>query len=288
MTKFNSNSGKSRARNDIRPTVCKQSSFYCRENRPHTAARRPVVFSLGSHVGCAFSPRYFSQKRTVANRSLTILIILPPYFEMVAWISITVPVIAVAIAIQANKDRVNRILMGFFRDVGRVKAYRRRTQDNSMALMTVLMKQEDPLLGVNFDEEPDDVPTYTADELLEYGQDEDKLLLSVFGRIYDVTAGQKFYGPTARYNMFPGRDVTYALGTGCKAEECLEKSAQELTLNEVDEAKRWLSFFQLHDKYAYVGKLENNPMEAMMEQWVEEAVARQKETGTGGEMPKIF
>jgi hypothetical protein len=34
--------------------------------------------------------------------------------------------------------------------------------------------------------------------------------------------------------------------------------------------------------------LEDNPMEAMMEAWIEEAVARQKETGEGGEMPKLF
>jgi len=207
---------------------------------------------------------------------------------MVAWISIAIPVIALGVAIQSSKDRINKFLMGFFRDVARVKAYRRRTKDNSMALITVLMKQEDPLLGVNFDEEPGDVPTYTKDELWEYGQDEDKLLLSVFGRIYDVTAGQRFYGPRARYHMFPGHEVTYALGTGCKTDECLEKTAQDLNEKEVDEAKRWLSFFQLHDKYAYVGKLEDNAMEAMMEAWIEEAVARHRETGEGGEMPKLF
>lgn len=159
-----------------------------------------------------------------------------------------------------------------------------------MALMTVLMKQEDPLLGVNFDDEPDDVPTYTADELWEYGgQEEDgKLLLSVFGRIYDVTAGERFYGPNSRYNMFPGLDVTYALGTGCKTDDCLAKTAHDLGEKELEEAKRWLSFFQLHDKYAYVGKLENNPMEQMMEAWIEEAVAKQRETGEKVEMPNVF
>jgi len=207
---------------------------------------------------------------------------------MVPWLSITVPIIAVGLAVQANKDRLNLFLMGFFRDLGRVKAYRRRHKGNSMALMTVLMKQEDPLLGINFDEESDDVPRYTVEELWEFGQDDEKLLLSVFGRIYDVSAGHRFYGPTSRYRMFPGRDVTYALGTGCKSDECLEKTAQDLDEKEMDEAKRWLSFFQLHDKYAYIGKLENNPMEEMMEKWVEEAVAKQKETGEKVEMPKLF
>ena len=199
-----------------------------------------------------------------------------------------VPIVAVGIAVQANKDGINRFLMGFFRDLGRVKAYRRRHNGNSLALMTVLMKQEDPLLGINFDEERDNVPTYTVQELWEYGQEEDKLLLSVFGRIYDVTAGERFYGPTSRYHMFPGHDVTYALGTGCKSDECLEKTVEDLTSKELDEAKRWLSFFQLHDRYAYVGKLENSPMEEMMEKWIEEAVARHKETGEEVKMPNVF
>lgn len=207
---------------------------------------------------------------------------------MVPWFLITIPIVAAGIAVQANKDRLNLFLMGFFRDLGRVKAYRRRHKGNSMALMTILMKKEDPLLGIDFDEEPDNVPTYTVEELWEYGADDDKLLLSVFGRIYDVSAGHKFYGPTSRYHMFPGRDVTYALGTGCKLDECLEKSAQDLAEKELEEAKRWLSFFQLHDKYPYVGKLENNPMEEMMEKWVEEAIRRQKETGEEVEMPKLF
>lgn len=207
---------------------------------------------------------------------------------MVPWVPIAIPIVAVGIAVQVNKDRLNLFLMGFFRDLGRVKAYRRRHQGNSLALMTVLMKQEDPLLGINFDEGPDNVPTYTVDELWEFGQDDEKLLLSVFGRIYDVTAGQKFYGPTSRYNMFPGHDVTYALGTGCKSDECLEKTATDLEEKELEEAKRWLSFFQLHDKYAYVGKLENNPMEQKMEAWIEEAVQKQKETGEEVKMPNIF
>jgi membrane-associated progesterone receptor component len=207
---------------------------------------------------------------------------------MVPWIPIVVPIVAVGVAVQFNKDRLNLFLMGFFRDLGRVKAYRRRNQGNSMALMTVLMKQEDPLLGVNFDDEPDDVPTYTVDELWEFGQDDNKLLLSVFGRIYDVSTGRRFYGSTARYNMFPGLDVTYALGSGCKSDECLIKTAQDLDEKQVEEAKRWLSYFQLHDKYAYVGKLENNPMEQMMEAWIEEAVAKQKETGEQVKIPNVF
>jgi membrane-associated progesterone receptor component len=221
---------------------------------------------------------------------------------MVAWVKVLLEMLVFAVAVQFNKDRLNRWLMGVFRDVGRVKAYRRRHGDNSMALMTVLRKQEDPLLGVDlWDEEPDhDVPTYTLDELWEFGRstsqdgdtdDDDEmnhtLLLSIFGRVYDVSAGRNFYGASARYHMFPGHDVTYALSTGCKKDECLTKTAQELSDKELLEGKRWLSFFQLHDKYPYVGKLEDNPMEDLMEAWVEEAIAKQND-GEEAVLPSIF
>ena len=89
--------------------------------------------------------------------------------------------------------------------------------------------------------------------------------------------------------MFAGRDVTYALATGCKA--CAAdttKTAQDLqqesslsssssSSKQLDEAKQWLSFFQLHDKYSYVGKLDKNPMEAKMNEWIDDAIRNKNE-----------
>lgn len=217
---------------------------------------------------------------------------------MVPWLLITIPILA--IAVQTQKERLNLLLMGIFRDVGRFKAHRRRHKgdNNKVALVQVLFKREDPLMGIDFENEDElvNVPTFTLEELWEFGQgdgsdEEDtphKLLLSVFGRIYDVTAGEKFYGPHSRYHMFPGRDVTYALGSGCKTDECLEKSVEDLSEKQMKEALRWLSYFQLHDKYPFVGKLEDNPLEELMDAWVEEAVAQQKESGEEVVMPKMF
>eukprot|EP00934_Nitzschia_sp_Nitz4_P006155 Nitzschia sp. Nitz4//scaffold328_size19456//18675//19322//NITZ4_008725-RA/size19456-processed-gene-0.26-mRNA-1//-1//CDS//3329547986//6145//frame0 len=215
---------------------------------------------------------------------------------MVPWFFVGVPIVAVGLAVQTQKDRLNLFFMGLFRDLGRYKAHQRRHAGNDMALMPFLLKQDDPLLGIDFDEEPDDVPTFTEEELWEFGQgallDEDeegKLLFSVYGRIYDVSAGSKFYGPGSRYHMFLGRDVTYALGSGCRTDECLEKTPQDLDDKQTQEALRWLSFFQLHDKYPYVGKLESNPLEEMMDAWVEDAVKKHEESGGGDVvMPKMF
>lgn len=205
-----------------------------------------------------------------------------------------------SIAVHVNKNRMNIFFMRLFRDIGRHKAYKRRYGNNDYALTTFLFQKDDPLLGIDFSKErEDDLPTYTVDELWEMGhideddnssEDEDnskKLLLSIFGRIYDVTRGTKFYGPGSRYEMFPGRDVTYALSTGCKTDDCLSKTAHDLTDKQLLEGKRWLSFFQLHDKYPLVGKLDNNPMEEMMNEWIDEIVANKDKEGAG-EMPNLF
>mmetsp|Transcript_39017 Transcript_39017/g.54936 ORF Transcript_39017/g.54936 Transcript_39017/m.54936 type:complete len:209 (-) Transcript_39017:14-640(-) len=179
------------------------------------------------------------------------------------------------VAVKLNWDKIDFMLMGLFRDLGRAKAYRRRYANTAgTGLVQILMKQDDVLLGL--ENEPEgDVPSYTVQELWEYGNgdNDNAILLSIFGRIYDVTEGEKFYGPGGTYGMFAGRDVSYSLSTGCRSRDCLEKSAEDLTEKQMLEGKRWLSFFQLHDKYPYVGKLDNNPMEELMNKWVEEAMA---------------
>jgi Cytochrome b5-like Heme/Steroid binding domain len=200
-------------------------------------------------------------------------------------------------AVHFNKDHINVFFMRVFRDIGRHKAYKRRYGGNEYALSTFLLQKEDPLLGVHdADQREEDLPTYTVEELYELGNvegfqdaEEDeprRLLLSIFGRIYDVTQGQKFYGPDSSYSMFCGRDVTYALSTGCKTEKCLESKVEDLTEKQLNEGKRWLSFFQLHDKYPLVGKLDNNPMEKMMDQWIGEIIANKDKEGAR-EMPPL-
>ena len=102
--------------------------------------------------------------------------------------------------------------------------------------------------------------------------DGNPIYLSIFGRVYDVTAGEKYYGEDATYGMFAGKDVTRALCLGCRTSECLVRSTEGLTEKQIDEGKRWLSFFQLHDKYPYVGKLESSDSEAWLEGLVEETI----------------
>lgn len=174
---------------------------------------------------------------------------------------IIAPLLSMAVLF-VSRNVINSFMMGLFRDVGRIKSRNRRMK-NSNAIASnweILLKRDDPLEGVAFDEDNDSITTFTSAELFEFGNGKDgkPLLLSIFGRVYDVTAGAKFYGEGGNYNMFAGRDVTRALSTGCKKEECLVRDTDGLTEKQLAEGKRWLSFFQLHDKYAYVGNLEGD------------------------------
>lgn len=195
------------------------------------------------------------------------------------------------------KKSINTTLMGVFRDLGRIKARKRRLQ-NSQALVglnqnisnwDILFRRDDPLDGLDFDgEEEHEKTTYTSAELAEYGNGKDgkPLLLSVFGRVYDVSAGAKFYGEEGSYHMFAGKDVTRALSTGCKEEKCLVRSTNGLSEKQLNEGKRWLSFFQLHDKYPFVGLLEEDSRDDWLEELVESAMNAVGEEGPPI-MPKL-
>mmetsp|Transcript_30581 Transcript_30581/g.35656 ORF Transcript_30581/g.35656 Transcript_30581/m.35656 type:complete len:241 (+) Transcript_30581:145-867(+) len=196
---------------------------------------------------------------------------------------------------------INVYFMGFFRDLSRIKA-RNRRMANSMALavgsknsagltkedLKMLFfgqEDQDPLNDVeiqmdsegNFVVKNDEYDTsnlaeYTREELYEFGDgynEEDVILISLYGRVYDVSKGSKYYGEDGKYNIFAGRDVTRALSTGCLAESCLGPTTSrssisssdddyfELNSKTIREGKKWISFFETHDSYNLVGFLKD-------------------------------
>eukprot|EP00527_Entomoneis_sp_CCMP2396_P006401 CAMPEP_0198153242 /NCGR_PEP_ID=MMETSP1443-20131203/63289_1 /TAXON_ID=186043 /ORGANISM="Entomoneis sp., Strain CCMP2396" /LENGTH=207 /DNA_ID=CAMNT_0043819503 /DNA_START=51 /DNA_END=674 /DNA_ORIENTATION=+ len=182
-----------------------------------------------------------------------------------------------------NERKVDLFFMRLFRDLGRFKAQKRRQRDSQEknSLMIILLQKDDPmkdLLLLDAEEEDEsNLPTYTPAELFEFGSGEQEtedgeaiLLISIYGRVYDVTKGKKYYGEDGRYGLFVGHDVTYSLATGCRTDLCLDKKGYTLTDKEQSEGKRWLSFFHLHDKYPLVGKLEGDHFEDLLNQLIEE------------------
>uniref|UniRef100_A0A7S1TYK1 Cytochrome b5 heme-binding domain-containing protein n=1 Tax=Phaeomonas parva TaxID=124430 RepID=A0A7S1TYK1_9STRA len=152
------------------------------------------------------------------------------------------------------------------------------------ASIEVMFGLDDPATAVDYDAEAeaagmDSAYSFSEEELAEFGDGQAgrPLLLAIFGRIYDVSAGEAFYGYDKKYHAFAAKDATRAFCTGCLRPECLIASTKGLTEAEVKEGRRWLEFFQLHDKYAFAGKLEaEKPVD------MDDLVARALEAERGG------
>ena len=93
------------------------------------------------------------------------------------------------------------------------------------------------------------------------------LWLSIRGRVYDVSRGEKFYGKEGPYHVFVGRDATRAFCTGCLEPECLIPGLEGLSPKQIREADRWAEFFEFHDRYSFVGTLTSatEDMDALVE-----------------------
>ena len=210
------------------------------------------------------------------------------------------PIFSILVGVM-KKDSINVFLMGFFRDLARIKAKKRQNKRDSNGLVAVdgktistwdiLFRRDDPLAGIEFyetecistgcsDIATSDV-TFTVKELEEFGSgtNGNPIYLSIFGRVYDVSKGEKFYGPNSNYAMFAGKDVTRALCLGCKEPECLVRSTDGLTEDQIKEGKRWLSFFHMHDKYNYVGTMESSDSEAWLDALIKDTISQPDKDG---------
>ena len=127
------------------------------------------------------------------------------------------------------------VAMRFFSDLSRSKA-RRRLHGNKHALVPILFGMEEPIKlkeKTETDLEIEDALTLTSEELASYnGKEGSPLYLAIDGRVYDVSAGTKFYGEGGSYHKFVGKDTTYSFATGCLKEECLISSKDNLTEKE--------------------------------------------------------
>ncbi|KAK9873331.1 hypothetical protein WA026_022138 [Henosepilachna vigintioctopunctata] len=104
------------------------------------------------------------------------------------------------------------------------------------------------------DEGSEPLTLFTPSSLSDFDGKTSKLLyLSILGEVFDVTSGNKHYGPGASYNFFIGKDATRNFVDGnfeCKTncDDATGLSAQELRALE-----NWLKFYK--KSYSHVGKL---------------------------------
>lgn len=129
----------------------------------------------------------------------------------------------------------NLFFMKFFRNLSRSKA-RARLHGNKFAMIPVMLGIEEPMKINTDDAYAEDVMTVTREQLAEMdGFDGAPLYLSIRGRVYDVSAGSKFYGEGGEYSDWVGRDASRSFGTGCRGGvdrtgmDCLSESLEGLT-----------------------------------------------------------
>lgn len=96
---------------------------------------------------------------------------------------------------------------------------------------------------------------FTAQELLRYnGTDPSKpIYVAIKGRVFDVTAGNSFYGPGGAYTMFAGKDASRALAKMSKNEEDVCASLEDLSEKEIGVLNDWEKKFEA--KYPIVGRV---------------------------------
>ena len=172
--------------------------------------------------------------------------------------------VALAASFASRSVLKAKVVMGlgrFFRDVARAKA-RRRRYGNRYALMPMMLGVEEAVPLAEADEDA----TVTWSELeAATGEGGGPLYLSIRGRVYDVTASAgTFYGPGKTYNAFVGTDASRAFALGCTEPECVSDDLAGLDAAELREIDRWTEMYDTHDKYTYVGRLVEDPVDAVL------------------------
>ena len=85
----------------------------------------------------------------------------------------------------------------------------------------------------------------------------DRLLLSIVGHVFDVSAGSRFYGSNKPYGSFVGRDATRAFATG-DFEKDLRQEIDGLHEDECSSILYWLGFYKKSNKYPFIGYLQES------------------------------
>ncbi|PSN44730.1 hypothetical protein C0J52_20348 [Blattella germanica] len=97
------------------------------------------------------------------------------------------------------------------------------------------------------------VTLFTKEELQRFSEPKIGLYLAILGKVYDVSTGEKHYGPGGPYHFFTGRDASRAFITGEFTEKGLSDDILGLTSQELLSLDEWAQFYR--KDYKYKGKL---------------------------------
>ena len=94
----------------------------------------------------------------------------------------------------------------------------------------------------------------TPDELkVANGVDSENLYLAIFGKVYDVKAGNDYYGTDGPYHVFVGRDAPVPFVTGNFTGDEAAKPWDSLEPKQYGGLLSWIDFYEKEDKYPCIG-----------------------------------
>jgi hypothetical protein len=94
-----------------------------------------------------------------------------------------------------------------------------------------------------------------AELALHDGNQTDSLWLSIMGKVYDVTAGDQYYGKRGPYRVFVAQDANVPFITGNFTDEEALKPLISLSNTQLLSLEQWTDFYDKEEKYQFVGLL---------------------------------
>uniref|UniRef100_A0A7S1IH53 Cytochrome b5 heme-binding domain-containing protein n=1 Tax=Eutreptiella gymnastica TaxID=73025 RepID=A0A7S1IH53_9EUGL len=119
---------------------------------------------------------------------------------------------------------------------------------------------------------PDGVRVFSEAELLQFkGKDGSRpILLSIVGKVYDVSEGPQHYGPDGGYAVFAGRDASASFVTGEFKGDGITSDVTDFDQSQLIGLDEWIQFYAAHEVYKPAGLLaeryydaEGNPTAAL-------------------------
>jgi len=87
------------------------------------------------------------------------------------------------------------------------------------------------------------------------GENGSEIWLSVLGEVYDVTAGESFYGKGKSYGAFSGTDCSVCYVSGIFTADEAAKHTDEISDAMLPGVLDWVSFYGTHKSYKFIGYL---------------------------------
>ncbi|EJW82308.1 hypothetical protein WUBG_06779 [Wuchereria bancrofti] len=100
---------------------------------------------------------------------------------------------------------------------------------------------------------------FTVEQLLHFnGIQNERILMAICGKVFDVTKGSIFYGPEGAYGKLAGHDATRALAMmDLTLVKDTPDDLSDISDSDLNTAREWMQSFicKFYDKYPVVGKL---------------------------------